>query len=144
MIYSPIKRILYSPISRMIYSPISRMIYIPLSRKIYKRRARRVPSCVWRARQMLSSVAAGNAAINGKLAAASEDGRRRKLASMAQRFFAPSAPRGTMHVLICYVQHGWSSAAVSTPVTILYSHYHQSQPSSHNGLFNSVGAYKSP
>ena len=41
-------------------------------------------SCVRRARRVLSCVAAGSAGVNGKLVAASEGGRRRKLPSVAQ------------------------------------------------------------
>ena len=40
---------------------------------------------------MLSVVAAGIATVNGKMVAASESGRRWKLASMAQRLFAAGA-----------------------------------------------------
>ena len=81
---------------------------------------------------MLSCVAAGSAAVNGKLVAASEGGRPRKLASMAQRLFAAGASHPPTFA---------SSSAASTPVIILYFHYHLSQPSTHNGLTNIVGAY---
>ena len=90
---------------------------------------------------MLSVVAAVSEAVNGKVAAGNEGGRRRKLASMTQRLFAagtshlPTAanPLGEYsyterkHVrFYCNMTvHGWSSSAVSTPVTILYIHYHQ-------------------
>ena len=40
---------------------------------------------------MLSCVAAGSAAVNGKLVAASEGGLRRKLASMTQRLYVAGA-----------------------------------------------------
>ena len=55
------------------------------------RRARRVLSCVRRARRVLPCVATGNTAVNGNWVAAIEGGRRRKLASMTQRFFAAGA-----------------------------------------------------
>ena len=105
-------------------------------------------------------MAAGSNAVNGKLTAI-EGGRRRKLASMTQRLFAAGASRpptsanrwasmvilrGTMYVLRCYLQPDCHMAGVpvSMPVTILYLHYHQSQPSSQKGLTNHLGAYKSP
>ena len=40
---------------------------------------------------MLSAVAAGSADVNGKMVAASEGGRGRKLPSVAQRLFAAGA-----------------------------------------------------
>ena len=91
------------------------------------RRVRRALSCVRRARRVLSVVAVGTAAVNGKLVAASQGGRRRKLASMTQQFFAAGAshpptsanrwasrviPRGTVNVLRCYVQPDCHMAGV--------------------------------
>ena len=81
-------------------------------------RTRLVLFCVQRARRMLYFVAAGSAGVNGKLVAASEGERRRKLASLAQQLFAAGAShpptssnrwasrviqRGTMYVHRCYV-----------------------------------------
>ena len=75
----------------------------------------------------MSVVAAGSAVVNGKLVAANEGERRRKLASMAQRLFAAGAshppksanrwasrviPRSTMYVLRCYLQPDCHMAGV--------------------------------
>ena len=72
-------------------------------------------------------MAAGSIAVNDKLVEAIEGGRRRKLASMAQRLFAAGAshpptsvnrwasrviPRGTMYVLKCYMQPDSHTAGV--------------------------------
>ena len=77
--------------------------------------------------RVVSCVASGSAAVNGKLVAASESGRRRKLASIAQRLFAAGSshpptsanrwasrviPRGTMYVLRCYLQPDCHMAGV--------------------------------
>ena len=111
---------------------------------------------------VLSCVTAGSAAVNDKLVAASEGGRRQKLGSTALRLFVASAlhpptsvnrwankviPRGTIYVLRCYVQpdcHMAGALLLRRPELFLYFHYHQSQPPFHNGLTNHVGAYKSP
>ena len=75
-------------------------------------------------------MAAGSNAVNGKLVEAIEGGRRRKLASTAQRLFAarvwhtPTSAnhwasrvilRGAMYVLRCYVQSDCHVAGVPLP-----------------------------
>ena len=95
-------RIIYSPISTMsadLLSCIQRarrvLSCIQHARRMLSciQRARRVLSCIRCARRVLSVVAAGSAAVNSKMVAASEGGQQRKLVSIAQQLFAAGAPR---------------------------------------------------
>ena len=112
--------------ARTVPSSVRRARTVPSS----VRRAQRELSCVRRTRRMLCCVTAGSIAVNGKFVKAIESGRRRKLTFMAQRLFAAGAshpptpanrwasrviPKGTMHVLICYVQPDYHKAGVPLP-----------------------------